>query len=115
MSRYKFDRSREFIPVYRVNGGHWRSVAPRPVRAKRVTGVQIVSEPEIYHGAGFQLRADTRFAQRSGAKVGVRVPRPLRICLGCRSKSKKCDKQLTFIVRVMWRFLLIQFIFCYET
>ena len=25
---------------------------------------------------------------------------PLRICLGCRSKSKNCDKQLTHIVRV---------------
>ena len=24
----------------------------------------------------------------------------LRVCLECRSKSKKCDKQLTFIVRV---------------
>jgi hypothetical protein len=35
-------RSREFIPGYKVMGGHWRSVA-----------VQFVSEPEIYHGAGF--------------------------------------------------------------
>jgi len=51
--------------------------------------VQIVSEPEICQGAGFQLRADER----------VRVQRPLQICLRCRSKSKKCDKQLTFIVR----------------
>jgi hypothetical protein len=42
VSRYKFDRSREFIPGYKVEGGHWRSVA-----------VQIVSEPEIYQGAGF--------------------------------------------------------------
>jgi hypothetical protein len=41
-SRYKFDRSRELIPGYKVGGGHWRSVA-----------VQIISEPEIYHGAGF--------------------------------------------------------------
>jgi hypothetical protein len=41
-SRYKFDRSREFILGYKVCGGHWRSVA-----------VQFVSEPEIYHGAGF--------------------------------------------------------------
>ena len=79
MSRHKFDRSREFIPSYKVVGGHWRSVA-----------VQTVSEPEICHGAGFKLRADER----------VRVQRPLRICLECRSKSKKCDKQLTHIVRV---------------
>ena len=89
-SRYKVDRSREFIPGYKVGGGHWRSVA-----------VQFVSEPEICQGAGFKLRADARFAQRSGAKLGVRVQRPLQICLGCRSKSKKCDKQLTHIVRVM--------------
>jgi hypothetical protein len=39
------------------------------------------------------LRADAR----------VRVQRPLQICLGRRSKSKKCDKQLTFIVRVISR------------
>ena len=87
-SRYKFDRSREFIPGYKVGGGHWRSVA-----------VQFVSEPEICQGAGFKLRADER----------VRVQRPVRICLGCRSKSKKCDKQLTFIVRVGSSFLLNAF------
>ena len=79
MSRYKFDRSREFIPGYKVEGEHWRSVV-----------VQIVSEPEICQGAKFKLRADAR----------VRVQEPLQICLECRSKSKKCDKQLTHIVRV---------------
>ncbi len=26
-SRYKFGRSREFIPGYKAGGGHWRSVA----------------------------------------------------------------------------------------
>jgi hypothetical protein len=82
VSRYKFDRSREFIPGYKVDCGHWRSVV-----------VQTVTEIEIYHGAGFKLRADER----------VRVLEPLRICLGCRSKSKKCDKQLTHIVRVICR------------
>jgi hypothetical protein len=86
VSRYKFDRSREFIPGYKVGCGHWRSVA-----------IQIVSEPEICHVAGFKLRADER----------VRVQRPLQICLGCRSKSKKCDKQLTFIVRVSVSFIQI--------
>jgi hypothetical protein len=49
--------------------------------------VQIVSEPVSFQGAGFQLRADARFAQRSGAKLDVRVQRPLQICLECRSKS----------------------------
>ena len=68
-----------------------------PVRAQRVTGVQFVSEPEISQGAGFKLRADAR----------VRVQETLRICLGCRSKSKKCDKQLTFIVRVISRPFLV--------
>jgi hypothetical protein len=81
VSRYNFDRSREFILGYKVGSGHLRSVA-----------VQIISKPEIYQGAGFKLCVDER----------VRVQRPLRICLGCRSKSKKCDKQLTFIVRVRW-------------
>jgi len=66
-SRYKFDRSRELIPGYKFGCGHWRSVA-----------VQTVSEPEIYHGAEFKLRADAR----------VRVQQPLHIYLKCRSKSK---------------------------
>ena len=69
-SRYKFDRSREFIPVYIVGCGHWCSVA-----------VQIVSKPEICHSAGFKLRVDAR----------VRVHKPLQSCLERRSKSKKCD------------------------
>ena len=80
MSRYNFDRCREFIPGYKFGDGHWRSVA-----------VQTISEPEICQGAGFKLRVDAR----------VRVQRPLQNCLGGRSKSKKCDKQLTHIVRVM--------------
>jgi len=40
VSRYKFDRSREFITGYKVGCGHWRSVA-----------VQVWSEPEICQGA----------------------------------------------------------------
>jgi len=39
VSRYKFDRSHEFIPGYKFGCGHWRSV-----------GVQAVSEPESCHG-----------------------------------------------------------------
>ena len=62
--------------------GHWCSVA-----------VQIVSEPENCHGVEFKLRAD----------AGVWVQQPLQICLAGRSKSKKCDKQLTHIVRVSRR------------
>ena len=86
-SRYKFDRSHEFIPGYKFGGGHWRSVA-----------VQVVSKPEICHGAGFKLRADAR----------VRVQEPLQICLGCRSKSKNRDKQLTHIVRVSGSFIFLK-------
>jgi len=64
VSRYKADRSREFIPGYKFGGGHWRSVA-----------VQTISKAVIYHGAGFKLRADAR----------VRVQQPLQICLECRN------------------------------
>ena len=79
VSRYNFDRSHEFIPGYNAVSVHWRSVA-----------VQIVSKPEISQGAGFKLRVDER----------VRVQQPLQICLGCRSKSKKCDKPINYTVRV---------------
>ncbi len=79
--------SHEFIPGYKFGGGHWRSIA-----------VQTVSKPEIYHDAGFELRADARFAHRSGAKVGVRVQEPLQICLECRSKSKNRDNLSRFFI-----------------
>jgi hypothetical protein len=79
---YKFSRSYELIPGYKAIGGHRRSVA-----------VQIISEPEIYQGTGFRLRADAR----------VRVQESSRICLECRSESKNHDKQLTHIVCVMFR------------
>jgi hypothetical protein len=85
--RYKFDRSHESIPRYKVRGGHWRSVE-----------VQTISEPVIYHGAGFKLLADAR----------VQVLLLLQICLECRNKSKKCDEQLTHIVRVMFRPVLLK-------
>jgi len=92
VSRYKADRSLEFVPGYKVGGGHWRSVA-----------VQFVSEPEICQVAGFKMRAYAR----------IRVQRPLLICLGCRSKSKKCDKQLTFIVRVIASAIYISILLIY--
>jgi hypothetical protein len=47
--------------------------------------VQVVPEQVIYHGVGFKLRADARFVKRSEAKLGVRVQRPLQICLEGRS------------------------------
>jgi hypothetical protein len=58
--------------------------------------VQFVPEPEICHDAGFILWAGAR----------IQVQEPLESCLERRSKCKKCDKQLTHIVRVMvWRFV----------
>ena len=42
------------------------------------------------------------------AGTGAIAVQALEICLGCRSKSKKCDKQLTFIVRVISRPFLIK-------
>jgi hypothetical protein len=81
VSRYKFDRSREFIPGYKVGCGHWRSVA-----------VQILSKPEICHGAGFILRAGE----------GVRVQVSAGFVIGA-GFCKNHDKQLTHIVRVIFR------------
>ena len=83
-------RSQKFLTV---QGGYGALFAVHVQILLSITrvAVQTVSEPEIYHCAGFKLRADER----------VRVQEPLQICLGSRSKSKKCDKQLTHIVRVM--------------
>jgi hypothetical protein len=86
VSRYKVYRSQEFVPVYKVGCVHWRSVA-----------LEVVPESENGPGAEFYWRAAAR----------VRVQEPLQICLGCRSKSKKCDKQLTHIVRVRFSLFLI--------
>ena len=41
-SRHKFDRSREFIPVYKDGCRHWRNVA-----------VQTIPKAVIYYGIGF--------------------------------------------------------------
>jgi hypothetical protein len=92
-SRYKFDRSHEFIPSYKVGGGHWRSVA-----------LQIISEAENCHGVGIKLQSDAR----------VRVQEQLQNWLGCRSKSKKHDKQLTHIVRVIAS-VILKLSRCYQS
>jgi hypothetical protein len=103
VSRYKFDRSREFIPGYKFGGGHWCSVA-----------VQIVSEPEISQGAGFKLRADARFDSRSfsegwcpGATAITNLSWVQEHLPAGRQESKNRDKQLTFIVRVRFRAVFI--------
>jgi len=76
VSRYKFDRSREFIPGYKAGGGHWRSVA-----------VQIVSEPEICQGTGFELRADAR----------IRVQRHHEFVLSAGAKAKSVTNNLPIL------------------
>ena len=110
MSQYKFDRNREFITGYEFGCGHWRSVAPKALteRSER-HGVQTISEPEIYHGAKFQLRADARTL--SGAKGGCNNHYKFVLGAGAKAKSvpifhKKSGKQLTFIVRVSTSILL---------
>jgi hypothetical protein len=54
VSRYKFYRSREFVPGYKVGGGHWRSVAPKALTEAggERHWVQTISEPDICHVAG---------------------------------------------------------------
>jgi hypothetical protein len=69
--------------------------------------IQVVTEPVIYQGAGFKLRAD----------AGVRVQEPLRICLECRStcipagrKAKTVTNNLpllSVLVAVFFNFKMI--------
>jgi hypothetical protein len=86
-SRYNFDRSREFIADYKYGGGHWRSVA-----------VQTISEPEIYHGVGFQLLADER----------VRVQEVAGFVLSAGAKAKTVTNNLP-ILSVLAAGILIKF------
>ena len=59
-------------------------------------GTSLIEARKLSRCIEFILQADAR----------VRVQETLRICLECRSKSKKCDKQLTHIVRVTVSILL---------
>jgi len=66
-----------------LQNGHWRSVAP-----KALTEAEGPDRSRRRASWGTTLlHADARFAQRSVAKLGVRVQQPLQICLECRSKS----------------------------
>jgi hypothetical protein len=58
-------------------------------------GTKLIEARKLSRYIGAKLRAEER----------VRVQQPLQNCLGCRSKSKKHDKQLTHIVRVMGRMI----------
>jgi len=85
VSRYKVDKwPRGCLGSRRFVNGHWCSVA-----------VQTVSEPEICHGAGVNLRADARVRVRWLAGL-------VWVAVNCKNR----DKQLTFIVRVMLSVLL---------
>jgi hypothetical protein len=99
-----------------VQGGYGALFAVRVQVLLSITrvAVQVESEPGNYHGTGFLLEAlaqcrGTNYLEAirlagAGFKLRpdarVRVQQSLQICLECRSKSKKCDKQLTHIVRV---------------
>jgi hypothetical protein len=52
-SRYKFDRSHEFIPGSKVGGGYWRSVAPCPAEAKRKRGYKLSRSQKFVMVQGF--------------------------------------------------------------
>jgi hypothetical protein len=64
-----------------------------PLRASRSRAVKMLV---IYPST-------VKFIEGNGT---VRVCQMVQPCLGSRSKSKKCDKQLTFIVRVRVSYLL---------
>ena len=70
--------------------GHWRSVA-----VQVCLGARKLSRYRIYI-AGRCACPDASIHYR--------------ICLGCRSKSKNRDKQLTHIVRVSWCFVILKLI-----
>jgi hypothetical protein len=116
---YKFDRSREFIPGYKVGRGHWRSVAPKALtECSERQGYNIFNcvqmsalptEAERRWVSGCNGRYE--FVLCAGAKVGGRSDEPERSG-AWRSKippwrGKNRDKQLTFIVCVRLRFLFL--------
>jgi hypothetical protein len=82
-----------------------------PVRAQRVTGVQTISKPEIYHGAGFELRTDERACPERSEGFGCKNHYEFVLGAGAKVeegsdeipqwRDKNRDKQLTHIVRVM--------------
>jgi len=62
VSRYKYDRSREFITGYKVGYGHLRSVA-----------VQAIPKPGICHGEEFKLRVDAGVRVQDSAGFVTKV------------------------------------------
>jgi len=98
-----------FIECWRDRGTSLIGAANLSPITKLVAGTGAVSRYKLSRSQKFimvqnfncvQMRALTAVAS---AKAGVQVLQPLQICLECRSKSKKCDKQFTHIVRVSRR------------
>jgi len=100
----KFNRSQLTITVQDFCWWHWRSVAVQSqLEARKLSKVYWVLIAK-------QMRALPTEAERRWV---VRVQQTIQICLECRStclpagrKSKKCDKQLTHIVRVSTSILI---------
>jgi hypothetical protein len=61
-----------------------------PVPAEMQTILKVV----IYHGVGFKLHSNAHIIMQQS----------LQICLEYRSKSKKCDKQLTHPYYIYMKF-----------
>jgi len=88
-----------FIELYECRGTSMIGAANLSPVTKLMVGTGVVSR---YNVERSQLVITIHKALLH-ADARVRVQKPLRICLECRNKSKKCDKQLTHIVRVMLR------------
>lgn len=84
VSRYKFYRSQKTITVQDLNWGHWSSVA-----------IQTISEPESCHNAGFEIRAG------AGVRVVIYKSHVIESSI-----FKNRDKQMTYIVRVIVRYII---------
>ena len=100
-----------FIEHYACSGVSLIGAASLFQFTKLVAGTGAVSQYNLSRSQKFVKVQDFSCVQMSAltavasAKAGVRVQQPLQICLECRIKSKKCDKQLTFIVRISRLFL----------
>ena len=90
MSRYKVDRSREFIPGYKFGGGHW----PRVLGGTNYLGTRNLSRCRNLIAGRCACPGATTITNLSWVQEYLPAGR---------QESKKCDKQLTHIVRVMVR------------
>ena len=85
-----------FIEHYACRGTSLIGAANLSPVTKLVAGTGAVSRYKLSRSQKFVTVQDFNCGQMRVSGCNG----PLQICLGCRSKSKKCDKQLTHIVRV---------------